>query len=339
LQETFGRLAIRSAYRSPEVNASVEGFYQRVLAGDPDETPERAELLLKERSLSSYYDEVALKGLQLAAADALGGVLALPQIERIRVSVAELVEDLSSHADEEPTGQEEKNGPGDASLFERRGPRQPLPGSIDSRAEGLAGAWGTEQPGLCIAGREAVDEAASLMLARRHSAVVSADLAGFVRLMEQDEMGTLRRLLALQHGLLVPVAARCGGRLVTASGDGFLLEFGRVGDAVRWALAVQACLAAQEREAAPGRRFSLRIGVHWAEVIVAGGDIYGDAVNVAARLQRLTAPGEVWITQAGFEQLQAQCALSFDYLGQRRVKNRRLPLAIWRSPPRDAVAA
>jgi adenylate cyclase len=174
---------------------------------------------------------------------------------------------------------------------------------------------------------------------RRHSAVVSADLAGFVRLMEQDELGTLRRLLALQHGLLMPVASRCRGRLVTASGDGFLLEFRAVGEAVRWALAVQARLAAQEREMALGRRFSLRIGVHAAEVIVAGGDIFGDGVNVAARLQRLAEPGEVWITQAAFDQLQAHSARSFGYLGQRRVKNRRLPLAIWRSAPAEHLAA
>ncbi|MEE1612257.1 AI-2E family transporter [Microvirga sp. CF3016] len=143
-----------------------ENLYQRMLAGDPDEALESAELLLKERSLTSYYDEVALRGLQLAANDATRGVLTQRQLEQVKDVIRALVQDLGSHEDVEPQPQETKDDPVAAPASEKpanKGPavRTPMPqeGNIpeDWRADGAV---------LCIAGRGPLDEAASEMLSQ-----------------------------------------------------------------------------------------------------------------------------------------------------------------------------
>ena len=142
----------------------VESFYQRMLAGDPDEAEDHAELLLKERSLSSYYDEVALKGLQLAAADLARGVVSHVQLERIRDSIEELIESLDGHDDREPTRKGGPVDPGGASQTERDTPHTAVPaGSLPAT---LAPAWQTPTPILCLSGRGPLDEAASSMLAQ-----------------------------------------------------------------------------------------------------------------------------------------------------------------------------
>jgi predicted PurR-regulated permease PerM len=144
----------------------VESFYQRMLAGDPDEARDQAELLLRERSLSSYYDEVALKGLQLAAVDAGRGVLTASQMERMREATRDLIEELGEYEDADPAGEEGEEEPAGPSRAEQDLPKQPAPGaSIDSRA-GLPPAWQGPAPVLCIAGRGPLDEAAALMLAQ-----------------------------------------------------------------------------------------------------------------------------------------------------------------------------
>jgi hypothetical protein len=145
-----------------------ENFYQRMLAGDPDEAEEYAEQLLKERSLSSYYDEVALKGLQLAANDALRGVLPRSSLEQMREAVASLVADLSSYEDKDPPGK----GKGEAqdlagpTADERALPNPPAPGAEAPPVEDLHPAWRREGAVLCIAGRGPLDEAAASMLAQ-----------------------------------------------------------------------------------------------------------------------------------------------------------------------------
>ena len=144
----------------------VENFYQRVLAGDPDEVQEHADLLLKERSLSSYYDEVALKGLQLAANDVVRGVLTRPQLERIKEAVRDLVSELDAYPDADPVPVEAKDSPVSPSSAERRLPKQPAPDEVMPETHELAPEWRVPQPVLCIAGRGALDEAASMMLAQ-----------------------------------------------------------------------------------------------------------------------------------------------------------------------------
>jgi len=144
----------------------VENFYQRMLAGDPDEALEHAEQLLKERSLSSYYDEVALKGLQMAAGDTERGVLGVDQLERIKDAIRGLVGDLSGYDDVDPTPAEETEDPAGATLAEKTLPKEPALPALAPPPYELPPAWRSEAPILCIAGRGPLDEAASEMLAQ-----------------------------------------------------------------------------------------------------------------------------------------------------------------------------
>ena len=143
----------------------VENFYQRMLAGDPDEARENAEHLLKERSLSSYYDEVALKGLQLAAGDASRGVLTPAQIETIRTSIRDLVEDLDGHEDTDPDTPPVQDGPAKSPAREADLPAKP---AVAAQAADKTSDERWTAPGavLCVAGRGALDEGASRCLAQ-----------------------------------------------------------------------------------------------------------------------------------------------------------------------------
>jgi len=144
----------------------VENFYQRMLADDPDEAQHQAELLLKERSLTAYYDEVAMKGLQLAANDALRGALSADKVERIMDNVQSLVADLADHDDREPHPDDKAAADTVASLAERALPAPEAPKS-DAPAElELAPNWRGKAPVLCLAGKGPLDEAASSMLAQ-----------------------------------------------------------------------------------------------------------------------------------------------------------------------------
>jgi len=144
----------------------VENFYQRILAGDTDEAQDQAELMLKERSLSSYYDEVALKGLQLAAADCQRGVLGDDQLERVKRSITHLVADLGSHGDADPHPADAADAHASASIAEKALPKHAAPGLMPASPDALAPGWRTEAPVLCVAGRGPLDEAASSMLAQ-----------------------------------------------------------------------------------------------------------------------------------------------------------------------------
>jgi predicted PurR-regulated permease PerM len=143
----------------------VESFYQRMLAGDPDEAHDQAEVLLRDRPLSSYYDEVALKGLQLAANDAARGVLTEAQLEKIKVSMQDLIDDLDEHDDQEPETKDAAESAATApSRSEQDLPKHPAPGKVAPDALPLA--WRGHAPVLCIAGRGPLDEAAASMLAQ-----------------------------------------------------------------------------------------------------------------------------------------------------------------------------
>jgi hypothetical protein len=143
-----------------------ENFYQRILAGDPDEALEHGEQLLKERSISSYYDEVALKGLQLAANDATRGVLSPPQLERINAAIKGLVSDLAAYPDVEPPPVEKKDDVAGTPIAEDTLPKEPpVETELPDQPE-LPASWRGEAPVMCIAGRGPLDEAASSMLAQ-----------------------------------------------------------------------------------------------------------------------------------------------------------------------------
>jgi predicted PurR-regulated permease PerM len=143
-----------------------ENFYQRILAGDPDEALEHGEQLLKERSISSYYDEVALKGLQLAANDATRGVLSPPQLERINAAIKGLVSDLAAYPDVEPPPVEKKEDVAGTPIAEDTLPKEPpVETELPDQPE-LPASWRGEAPVMCIAGRGPLDEVASSMLAQ-----------------------------------------------------------------------------------------------------------------------------------------------------------------------------
>jgi hypothetical protein len=142
----------------------VESFYQRMLAGDPDEARDQAELLLRDRALSSYYDEVALKGLQLAAVDATRGVLTEAQSERIRRAFTALLEDLDEYEDAEPKNGKNEDAATALTRSEQDVPKHPPPGG--TVPEALPPAWQGETPVLCIAGRGPLDDAAAAMLSQ-----------------------------------------------------------------------------------------------------------------------------------------------------------------------------
>ncbi|PZO82472.1 MAG: AI-2E family transporter [Mesorhizobium amorphae] len=144
----------------------VESFYQRILAGDADEAQDHAELLITERPLSSYYDAVALKGLQMAAADAERGAIKPDQLERIRETVTTLINELDVHEDREPEGADgdKKAAPVEPTQDQKGLPSAPPPPSVDRNT--LAPEWLGERAVLCLAGRGALDEAASTMLAQ-----------------------------------------------------------------------------------------------------------------------------------------------------------------------------
>ncbi len=126
---------------------------------------------------------------------------------------------------------------------------------------------------------------------RRLAAIVSADVAGYSRLMGQDESGTLAALKAVRQEVVDPAIAKHGGRIVKTIGDGLLLEFPSVVNAVRCAVSVQKAIADHSGEVPDDRRIAFRIGINLGDIIVEGEDIFGDGVNVAARLQEIAPPG------------------------------------------------
>ena len=144
----------------------IENFYQRMLADDPDEALNQAELLLKQRSLTDYYDEVAMKGLQLAANDVLRGALAPEKVELLKESVKSLIEDLSQHEDRDPHPDDKAQADAVASRAERDVPKPGAPKDDAPIAPELAPAWRGAEPVLCLAGKGPLDEAASTMLAQ-----------------------------------------------------------------------------------------------------------------------------------------------------------------------------
>ncbi|MBE7220738.1 MAG: AI-2E family transporter, partial [Caulobacteraceae bacterium] len=144
----------------------VENFYQRMLADDPDEAQAQAETLLRERSLTGYYDEVALKGLQLAANDALRGVLGSDKVRAINDSVKALIADLASHEDRDPHPKDKAAARAEATLAERAVPVPGAPKTDAPEDAALAPNWRGEKPVLCIAGKGPLDESASAMLAQ-----------------------------------------------------------------------------------------------------------------------------------------------------------------------------
>ena len=138
---------------------------------------------------------------------------------------------------------------------------------------------------------------------RRLAAILAADVSGYSRLMEQDEAGTLGNLKAQRREIFDPLIARYGGRVVKLMGDGVLVEFASAVDAVQCALDLQNGTALANDKLPPKARMVSRIGVNLGDVIVENDDLYGDGVNIAARLQAVGEPGEICISANVYEQV------------------------------------
>jgi class 3 adenylate cyclase/TolB-like protein/Flp pilus assembly protein TadD len=156
---------------------------------------------------------------------------------------------------------------------------------------------------------------------RRLAAILAADVVGYARLIERDEAGTLERLKDHRKAFIEPLIAEHQGRIVKLMGDGALCEFGSVVDAVACAIAVQRGMAEREAETSEDQRIRFRIGINLGDVVSDEGDLYGDGVNVAARLEQLAQPGGIVISGTAYDHLQGKLGCGFQDLGEQRVKN------------------
>jgi len=170
----------------------------------------------------------------------------------------------------------------------------------------------------------------SAQLRRRLTAILLADVVGYSRLMSLDEEGTHVRLADHVKDLIEPKIAEYHGRLIRSMGDGLLVEFDSAVEAVRCGLDIQGALAEHNTGVARDRRIQLRIGINTGDVIVDERDIYGNSVNIAARLEGLAEPGDVYVTRGVRDQLQGYPAFSLEDKGDRRVKNIQYPIRVYR---------
>ena len=165
--------------------------------------------------------------------------------------------------------------------------------------------------------------------ARRIVAILAADVAGYSRLVGDDEEGTLARLRTLRRELIDPEIAAHRGRLVHVAGDGLLIEFASTIDAVRCAVAVQRSMAATAA-GPPEQRIQYRVGLHVGDVLADGGDILGDSVNIAARLEGIAEPGGICLSAAAYEQIRGKLEIAVADMGEQDLKNIARPLHTYR---------
>jgi adenylate cyclase len=165
---------------------------------------------------------------------------------------------------------------------------------------------------------------------RRLIAILAADVAGYSRLMGADEEGTLERHKALRRELLDPKIAEHHGRIVKTTGDGLLVEFASVVDAVRCAVAVQQAMPERNSGVAADNRIELRIGINLGDVIVEGDDLYGDGVNIAARIEALADAGGVFVSNTVYDHVRDRLPFVFEDLGEQQVKNIARPVRVYR---------
>ena len=175
-----------------------------------------------------------------------------------------------------------------------------------------------------------MERAGQARVERRLAAILAADVAGYSRLMGADEEGTLAALKAIRRELADPKVKEHRGRIVKTTGDGLLVEFPSVVDAVRCAVEVQEGMAERNAEVAGEKRIEFRIGINLGDIIRDGRDIYGDGVNVAARLEALAEPGGIWVSRVVHDQVRDKLDLAFEDLGEQQVKNIARPVHVWR---------
>jgi adenylate cyclase len=171
---------------------------------------------------------------------------------------------------------------------------------------------------------------------RRLSAIVAADVAGYSRLMGLDEVGTARTLRE-HRAVTDALVAKHGGRLVKSTGDGVLLEFPSVVDAVECAVAVQAVMAQRNEGIPQDRRMLFRIGINLGDILIEGDDILGDGVNIAARVEGIAQPGGICVSASAYDQVRGKVEVEFTDLGEQRLKNIDRPVRVYTAKSRGHV--
>jgi TolB-like protein/class 3 adenylate cyclase/Tfp pilus assembly protein PilF len=174
---------------------------------------------------------------------------------------------------------------------------------------------------------------------RRLAAILAADVAGYSRLMGADEEGTYERLKAHLREVVDPTIREHHGRIVKTTGDGVLAEFASVVDAVRCAGEIQRAMAERDLDLPEVRRLRFRIGVNLGDVIADGGDIYGDGVNIAARLEALAAPGGICVSGTVYDHIGDRLPYTFDDLGKQKVKNIARPVRAYALRPAGVASS
>ena len=171
---------------------------------------------------------------------------------------------------------------------------------------------------------------ASDQIKRKLAAILAADIAGYSRLMGADEAGTLARLKEYRRELIDPKNKQYRGRVVKTTGDGILIEFPSVVDAISCSIEVQQGMRERNADIPPGKRIEFRIGINLGDVIVEGRDLYGDGVNIAARLEGLAEPGGICISQTVLNHARGKIAFDFEDLGELALKNIVRPVHVYR---------
>src|SRR5271169_6614663 len=184
-----------------------------------------------------------------------------------------------------------------------------------------------------------MEPAGQARVERRLAAILAADVAGYSRLIEADEEGTLNRLKAIRAEVIDPKIAEHRGRIVKTTGDGLLVEFASVVDALRCAAEIQSAMAESNALPPSDRRIAFRIGINVGDIVVEDADIFGDGVNVAARLEGLAEAGSICISARVQEDAAGRLDLAFEDMGEQALKNIARPVRVYRvdaarnSPP------
>src|SRR6516164_3700225 len=178
---------------------------------------------------------------------------------------------------------------------------------------------------------------------RRLAAILAADVAGYSRLMGLDEEGTLAALKDHRRAVVDPKIVEHRGRIVKTTGDGILVEFASIVDAVRGAVDIQRQMAERNGQVPPERRIEFRIGLNVGDIIIDDKDIYGDGVNIAARLEALAEPGGIWVSRIVHDEVRDKRNFLFEDMGEHQVKNIARPVRTHRvrfdMPAEEAIAA
>lgn len=174
---------------------------------------------------------------------------------------------------------------------------------------------------------------------RRLSAIFASDIVGYSRLMEADEEGTLARMNAHRREFLEPTIAQNRGRIVKRTGDGVLIEFSSAVDAARCAVDIQRGMGERNAGVPPERRIEVRIGIHVGDIMIEEDDIFGDGVNIAARLESIAQPGGICISDDAYRQMRGKIDVNFQDSGEQELKNIARPVRVYQLRPEATTAA